>query len=74
LNVVTFVLLQSCILMAPYTPFIVESMYLNLRKVLAKDSKYLDSSIHFLRFPVPNESLVDEILNKAVGKVFGIID
>lgn len=42
------VLLVSCKVMAPFTPFFTELLYQNMRKV----SNDLEESIHFCSFPV----------------------
>lgn len=41
--------------MAPYVPFIVETFYKDLVKVMNKSSKFKKESIHLLRIPSPIE-------------------
>jgi isoleucyl-tRNA synthetase len=66
LNTLFEVLLEVTILMAPLTPFITDSIYLNLRNVIPKDSPLFSESIHFLRLPKPNEKYMNkEIEEKA---------
>lgn len=57
------VLLTLCQLMAPMTPFIVETMYINLRSALGEDAEL---SVHFMDIPVPNESAIDEDIERRV--------
>lgn len=42
LNVLFNVLLKTVIMMAPFTPFITEMFYSNLKLALAPGSKYLE--------------------------------
>jgi len=51
LNVLFEVLLQMTIIMAPYTPFITDNIYLNLRNVIPINNPLYAESIHFLRLP-----------------------
>ena len=73
LNVLFQVLLNSMLLMAPYVPFIVETFYQNMRRVLKSDSKYLDESIHFIQIPSYNPSLIDAELVDTIDKMQGMI-
>lgn len=41
--------------MAPYVPFIVETFYKDLVKVMNNKSEYKKESIHLLRIPKPIE-------------------
>jgi isoleucyl-tRNA synthetase len=41
------VLVTTCVVMAPFTPFFTEVLYQNLRKVSSKS----EESIHFCKFP-----------------------
>lgn len=64
MNVLFNVILNSTILMSPLVPFITESFYQNLRKVIPKGSTYLEDSIHFLRIPTPKQELLDESIER----------
>ncbi len=74
LNVLFEVVLKSAILMSPFVPFITDMMYENLSKVLNSKSKLLEESIHFLGIPFPLEHLVDEEIEKSVGRMQKIIE
>ena len=60
LSCLFYVLLNLTQLMAPLTPFIVETMYLNLKKALNDAPQ----SVHFLNIPVPNEKLINLEIEK----------
>lgn len=63
------VLLVSCKVMAPFTPFFTEVLYQNMRKV-SNDS---EESIHFCSFPVA-EGKRDERIEQSVARMMTIID
>jgi isoleucyl-tRNA synthetase len=73
LKVLFSVLMNSMLLMAPYVPFIVETFYQNMRKVLAPNSKLLEQSIHFVDIPQYNEKLIDNDILNMVDKMQRII-
>lgn len=50
------VLYSLCRLMAPFTPFLVESMYQNLRVCLPVDQRM--DSIHYLMVPQPDAGMI----------------
>lgn len=60
--------------MAPYVPFITESFYLNMRKVINKESKYYEDSIHFLQIPDYKESLIDNDLLPQIERMQKVIE
>ncbi|KAJ0016975.1 hypothetical protein Pint_11004 [Pistacia integerrima] len=64
-----YVLLTSCKVMAPFTPFFTEVLYQNMRKV-CKES---EDSIHFCRVP-EEEGKRDEQIEKRVSRMMTIID
>jgi isoleucyl-tRNA synthetase len=68
------VLLNLCILMAPITPFFVESQYQNLRCALPEDSPLLADSVHFLMFPEPEEAKADEKVQSQVKALQTVIE
>ncbi|KAJ0018057.1 hypothetical protein Pint_11195 [Pistacia integerrima] len=63
------VLLTSCKVMAPFTPFFTEVLYQNMRKV-CKES---EDSIHFCRV-LEEEGKRDEQIEKSVSRMMTIID
>ncbi|KAM1429029.1 hypothetical protein ACFX13_046053 [Malus domestica] len=63
------VLLVSCKVMAPLTPFFTEVLYQNLRKVLNES----EESIHFCSFPKA-EGKRDERMEQSVRRMMTVID
>ncbi|KAM1015515.1 isoleucine--tRNA ligase, cytoplasmic-like [Malus sylvestris] len=63
------VLLVSCKVMAPLTPFFTEVLYQNLRKVLNES----EESIHFCSFPKA-EGKRDELMEQSVRRMMTVID
>lgn len=54
----TFTVLYTlCRLMAPFTPYLVEYMYLNLRKALPADQR--QDSVHYLLIPEVNKGAIN---------------
>lgn len=74
LNVLFDVLLKSTILMSPFVPFICESMYQNMRKVIDKNSPFYEESIHFLQIPQSLEHLHNEEIEDCVARMQKIIE
>lgn len=70
------VLLSMCRLMAPFTPFITEMMYQNLRKLIDPSSvQEKDSlSIHYLMLPPVREKLIDRKIENAVSRMQSVIE
>ncbi|XP_066224460.1 isoleucine--tRNA ligase, cytoplasmic [Saccopteryx leptura] len=70
------VLLSLCRLMAPYTPFLTELMYQNL-KVLIDPVSIRDKdtlSIHYLMLPHVREELIDKKIESAVSRMQSVIE
>lgn len=63
------VLLTSCKVMAPFTPFFTEALYQNMRKVGSGS----EESIHFCSFP-KEEGKRDERIEQSVSRMMTIID
>jgi isoleucyl-tRNA synthetase len=57
LNVVFDVLHKVNVLLSPIVPFFTEHMYQNLRRVINKESKLYESSIHLLSIAEVNNNL-----------------
>jgi len=72
LSTLFYVLLTLCKTMAPLTPFIVEHMFQNLKK-LAKEDERVDS-VHYLMLPVPNEAAYNPAIEKAVAGMQEVIE
>ncbi|XP_039289224.1 isoleucine--tRNA ligase, cytoplasmic [Nilaparvata lugens] len=70
LSTLTGVLFAMIRSMAPYTPFLTELMYQNIRHLTHKPEK----SVHFLMMPQPRQTLIDEGIERAVSKMQSIIE
>uniref|UniRef100_A0A665UDA6 Isoleucine--tRNA ligase, cytoplasmic n=1 Tax=Echeneis naucrates TaxID=173247 RepID=A0A665UDA6_ECHNA len=70
------VLFSMCRLMAPFTPFITEMMYQNLRHLIdpASVDEKDTSSIHYLMLPQVRESLIDKRIESAVSQMQSVIE
>ncbi|XP_043933338.1 isoleucine--tRNA ligase, cytoplasmic isoform X1 [Protopterus annectens] len=70
------VLFSMCRLMAPFTPFITEIMYQNLRHLIDPQSiQDKDTgSIHYLMLPSVRESLIDKQIERAVSQMQSVIE
>ena len=60
--------------MACYVPFIAELFYKNLVKCIPKDSKYYESSIHFLSIPETKLKEIDKDNEEKISILFKCID
>lgn len=69
LSTLYYVLLTSCKVMAPFTPFFTEVLYQNLRKV----SNGSEESIHYCSFP-QEEGQRGERIEQSVARMTTIID
>jgi len=72
LTTLTHVLINLCMLMAPFTPFFVEHLYQNLKSVLPKDQQ-LDS-VHFALLPQPDEAHTNPKIERRVGRMQTVIE
>jgi len=58
--------------MAPFSPFLTEMMYQNLRQLIPKDQR--EESIHYLAIPQPDHSVVDLEIEQAVADMQIVIE
>ncbi|KAJ1962748.1 isoleucine--tRNA ligase [Dipsacomyces acuminosporus] len=76
LNTLYEVLLTLCRLMAPFTPFITETMYQSLKEFLPanyfgeEDSR----SLHFVPFPEVREEYFDPVIERAMSRMQAVIE
>uniref|UniRef100_A0A8C6WT53 Isoleucine--tRNA ligase, cytoplasmic n=1 Tax=Neogobius melanostomus TaxID=47308 RepID=A0A8C6WT53_9GOBI len=70
------VLFSMCRLMAPFTPFITEMMYQNLRHLIdpASVEEKDASSIHYLMLPQVRENLIAKRIESAVSQMQSVIE
>ncbi|OXA59375.1 Isoleucine--tRNA ligase, cytoplasmic [Folsomia candida] len=75
LEVFFMVLFTLTRLMAPFTPFITEHIYQNLKKAVKKsDNVEFDESIHYLMNPEVQEGLIDKEVESAVEGMQKVIE
>jgi isoleucyl-tRNA synthetase len=61
--------------MAPFTPYLTENMYQNLKNFTPKNPNIVnDKSIHFLEFPSVREEYFDPEIERAVGRMQSVIE
>ncbi|KAG9395572.1 Isoleucine-tRNA ligase [Carpediemonas membranifera] len=68
------VLVQLCIAMAPFTPFMPDKMYLNLVSVLPDAHPIKETSVHLLRFPTLSASEEELSLVDTVADMQNVVD
>mmetsp|Transcript_16202 Transcript_16202/g.26515 ORF Transcript_16202/g.26515 Transcript_16202/m.26515 type:complete len:1168 (-) Transcript_16202:238-3741(-) len=66
------VLYKLAITMAPFTPFLSEAMYRNLRNALPAEKRF--ESVHFVSFPVPDEKLLNSAIEIRVARMQKVIE
>lgn len=76
LSVLLDVLYTFCIMMAPFTPFLAENIYQQLRPNLESSLEQIpdDRSVHFLLFPTVREEYFDEDMERAFGRLQRVIE
>jgi len=72
LTTLCYVLLNLCQLMAPLTPFIVETMYLNLRKAIKQEN--VELSVHFLPIPQVNRDAINKDIERKIANLQTVIE
>lgn len=75
MNTLYEVLTTLCGVMAPFTPYLVENMYQNLKGFAPKNPNIVDDrSIHFLEFPIVREEYFDPEIERAVARMQSVIE
>ena len=75
LNTLFEVLYTLCRTMSPFTPFMTELMYQNLKNVMPEPKEGEDvRSIHFISFPEPNEDYIDSDIERTVSRMQNVIE
>lgn len=72
LHTLYHVLYSVVCVMAPFTPFLTEHMYRNLRHFLKADA--IMDSVHYLMLPEPRNVLISEDIERAVSRMQTVID
>jgi len=57
--------------MAPFTPFLSEYFYQNLRKVLVETDRL--ASVHYTRFPEPQKDAINRRIEEAISRMQSVI-
>lgn len=73
LNVLFSTMLNLIVLLSPFIPFLTETIYQNLRNGLKKDSAFLEDSIHYLRIPNFDETLIDYKIEEIMKNMINVI-
>ena len=60
-----------CRVMAPFTPFLTETMYQNLRHL---SSSAEVESVHYLALPEARQELIDAVIERSVSRVQAVIE
>lgn len=68
------VLLTMVRIMSPFTPFITETMYQNLSKVLKTGSSLKAGSVHYLMVPTPQRALISQRTEAAVTSLQSVVE
>ncbi|XP_037070614.1 isoleucine--tRNA ligase, cytoplasmic-like [Pollicipes pollicipes] len=71
LNTLFSVLFSMCRVMAPFTPFLTETMYQNLRHL---SSSAEVASVHYLSLPEPRQELIDAVIERSVSRMQATIE
>ena len=74
LNTLFGVLITMVRIMAPFTPFLTEKMYQQLRKKVPTLGGKDQASVHFLMLPVARQELIQEDIERAVGRMQAVVD
>jgi len=76
LNTLFTVVLTLVRVMAPYTPFLTEHMYQNMKNYVTDDSikEVEKGSVHFLMLPQPREDLIYLDVERAVSRMQTVIE
>lgn len=70
------VVLTMVKVMAPFTPFLTEHMYQNLKHFIVKDSSedVNDDSVHYLMLPEPRVEFIHEEVERSVARMQTVIE
>merc|ERR1719266_1985870 len=74
LNTLFGVALTMVRIMAPFTPFLTETMYQQLRKKVPALGGKDQASVHYLMLPVARQELINEDIERAVGRMQAVVD
>ena len=66
------VLYKLCRVMAPFTPFLVESMFSNLKAALPEEERH--DSVHYSMLPTVNEAAVNTDIERSVSSMQSVVE
>jgi isoleucyl-tRNA synthetase len=66
------VLFEVCRLMGPFTPFLVEHLYQNLKRALPRNQQ--EDSVHYLYLPDVQEDAIDQQIERRVSNMQTVIE
>ena len=68
------VLLEMVLIMSPFTPFLCELMYQNLKKLLVASSPLNAESVHHVMIPDVKEEMIDEVVERRISNMQDVIE
>jgi len=68
------VLMTMVRVMAPFTPFLTEMMYQQLKKKVPTLNGPDEKSVHYLLLPTPRKDLIDVDIERAVARMQAVVD
>ncbi|XP_023210883.1 isoleucine--tRNA ligase, cytoplasmic-like [Centruroides sculpturatus] len=74
LDTLLVVLYTMIRMMAPFTPFLTELMYQNLRHLITENKLESNESVHYLNFPESQESLINIEVERKVSRMQAVIE
>ncbi|XP_067127119.1 isoleucine--tRNA ligase, cytoplasmic [Centruroides vittatus] len=74
LDTLLVVLYTMIRMMAPFTPFLTELMYQNLRHLITENTSESNESVHYLNFPESQESLINIEVERKVSRMQAVIE
>lgn len=74
LRVLFTVLYNFAIIMAPFTPFFAENLYQRLLPHTVAGAERHTQSVHFLLYPVVNEALFDDDIERAFARLQDVVE
>lgn len=74
LTTLFYVIFNIVKVMAPFTPFLTEYMYQHLRQLTVNSTQEHTDSVHYLMASVPNRTMINENIERAVSRMQAVIE
>lgn len=76
IQVLFYLMYSFTIMMAPFTPFLSESLYQKMRPYLEREPDGLKDvrSVHFLLYPSPDNALINPEIERAFGRLQELVE